>query len=168
MRGVAASVHQIPSIEMQLCCQWTPPWVMTCCSGSSGMLVTSGLTPNGLQSYNPYVPLTTESWPDEFICHGSGPRQLISWEFSTFPALQHQTTWEYGCSKLMTCLIWSWHPTITFVYSMQEPCNLWLQLLPTLWCASLLKAWLCLLHPWALFTPSQKYVAKSHSHSPIP
>ena len=37
-----------------------PTLVMMCCNGSSGMMVTSGLTPNGLQSYNPYVPSTTE------------------------------------------------------------------------------------------------------------
>ena len=62
MRGVAASVHRIQSIET---CSFTTnephPIDDVLCSGSSGMMVTSGLTPNGQQSYNPYVPLTTES-----------------------------------------------------------------------------------------------------------
>ena len=43
-----------------------------------------------LQSYMSHQLQKTRQ--DECICHGSGPRQSISWEFSIFPALQHQTT----------------------------------------------------------------------------
>ena len=75
--------------------------VMMCCDGSSGMMVTSGLTPNGQQSCNPSVPLTTESWQDECICHGSGPRQLI-WEFliPCPPVPDHLKVWMFKVDDL--------------------------------------------------------------------
>ena len=65
--------------------------MMMCYIDSSGMMVTSGPTPNGWQNYSLYVPVITENLPGECTCPGSGQKQSISWESLTFPAHQHQT-----------------------------------------------------------------------------
>ena len=66
--------------------------MMMCYAGSSGMMTTSGPTPNGQWSCSLYVPVNAENLPGESICPGSGWKQSISWESLIYPTHQHQTT----------------------------------------------------------------------------
>ena len=80
------------------------------------------------------------------------------------PAPDHLRVWMFKVDDLSHLKLMPNH--YLCVQYAQEPCNLQLQLLPTLWCAGLLKAWLHLLHPWALFYTITEDMWWNHALTP--